>query len=582
MMAEKAFSSKNILLLSSLIFICFLVYFSSLSNGFTNLDDQVQVVQNTSIKTFQLLDIFQSTSVGMYQPVSSLFYALTYQLGGLNAKAFHLLSLLFHCFNILLLFSLFKKISFSNPIALIACSIFALHPMQVESVAWVSAFSTLCFTSFLLLALLNYFKYNENQKKSSIILSYLFFILACFAKSAAIIFPILLICIDWFYYERRTIKVIWTKLIFFAVSVTFGIITLFSRESAGHLSDLSISFGLFDRFFLICHSILFYPFKFIFPNQLSAFYAYPPLTEGFLPIDYYLSPAVLLVIVGFFWKFKPHKLIWFGTSFYLVGIALVLQFIPVGNQVTTDRYIYLPMIGLLIILSHLISRIKQVNIKYAFIILPIVLSFISFERTKVWESDQRIWTDVIEKNPRVAQAHNNLGSYYVQQGDAKKALAFFNEAITLKPYYADAFSNRGSLHSQMGKSKEAMQDFNRAIKLRAHADAYFNRANELVKAKDLNSAILDYNESIKLAKRADVYTNRAFANAQLGNLELAFSDLKTAIKINANYGQAYFLYGMMLNSQGNKQLACQHLNRAMKLKHVKAKQAWEQLCKKGV
>ena len=191
-MKNKAFSSKSLLILISIVVGCFLVYNSSLSNDFHNLDDPVQVVQNQHIRTFQLVEIFQSTSVGMYQPISTIFYALSYQLGGLNAKAFHLLSLLFHCLNILLLFTLFKKLKLHDTVTLIACSIFALHPMQVESVAWVSAFSTLCFTSFLLLGLSQYFKYHESQNKGALILTYLFFILACFAKSAAIIFPLLL------------------------------------------------------------------------------------------------------------------------------------------------------------------------------------------------------------------------------------------------------------------------------------------------------------------------------------------------------------------------------------------------------
>ena len=297
-----------------------------------------------------------------------------------------------------------------------------------------------------------------------------------------------------------------------------------------------------------------------------------------MPITYYLSPLLLIAFAFVCWKYKIHQVIQFGVLFYLIGIALVLQLIPVGNQITTDRYIYLPMLGLLIILGFFLNKVQDKKVKILLLLVPLAFAFLSFERSKIWQNDETIWLDVLSKNPKVAQAHNNLGSYYMQAGKAQKALNHFNIAIREKPYYADAFSNRGSLYAQLEKSDEAMRDFNQALKLRPHADAYFNRANELVKAKDLNSAIADYTASIKLAKSADVYTNRAFAYAQIGKIELATKDLETAIKLDPTYGQAYFLFGMILNTQGQKQAACIKLKKAMTLNHTKAKQAWEQIC----
>lgn len=558
------------------------VFSQSLSFDFTYLDDQEQIVQNPNIKSLnfnKLIDIFKSTSVGMYQPISTFFYAIVHTIGGLNPKAYHILSLVFHFLNILLVFQVFKKFHFTTNLALILTAIFAVHPMQVESITWLSAYSNLCFSFFFLLALLSYIKFTDRNYKVFYFLSLVLFILSGLAKSTAVVFPIVLIAYDFIIKEKALLKASLNKLPFLIVSIGLGIITIVSRESAGHLSDLSISFSWFDRIFLICHSILFYPVKFIAPINLSAFYAYPELSNGNLPALYYLSPLAILLIGVLLWRFRPNKVMLFGMVFYAIGISLVLQFIPVGNQLTTDRYIYLPMLGFLLIIAHFLSKLKSQKLVPFLIIIPLLLALLSYERTKVWENDKSIWTDVITKNPKVAQAYNNLGSYALKENNGKLAMQHFNKAIELKPYYADAYSNRGSLYADLGNSEKAFQDLNQAIQLRPHADAYYNRANEFVKMKDLNSALADYAESLKLKPSPDAYTNRAFVYAQMRQTQKAMDDLNRAIRLNQNYGQAYFLKGMIYNGEGNKNQACSELNKAARLNHVKAKQAIQQLCR---
>ena len=580
-MKENKILSKPYLGFYIICLVCIWVYSSIISYDFTNLDDQVQIVKNSNIRSLSFENIsaiFSSTSVGMYQPISTIFYAVVYSVSELNPGGFHILSLLFHLLNCLLVLKILSKFKINESLAILLTSLFALHPMQVESVSWLSAFSNLCFTFFFLLAFLSYLKFSKSKSKKDYLLTLLFFIFSAFSKSTAVVFPVIIIAYDFIILKNKLIKSVITKIPLFVISIVFGIITIFSRESAGHLSDLSISYSWFDRFFLISHSILFYPLKFIAPINLSAFYAYPELSDGFLPISYYLAPIVILIITGLILKFKPKRIVLFGLAFYLIGIALVLQFIPVGNQLTTDRYIYLPMIGLLIALSNYLKKLPQ-QLVLALFLIPIGLSLLSFERTKIWENDYRLWIDVLDKNERVAQAHNNLGSYVLQQGKSKEAMAHFNRAIEIKPYYADAYSNRGSLFSDLGNSKKAMEDLNQAIELRPHADAYYNRANEFIKLKDLNSALADYDKSIELLPSADAYTNRAFAYAQSNQLDRAFKDLSNAIKLDNTYGQAFFLRGMIYNQTKKKTLACEDFKRAAKLNHEKAQQAYNQLCR---
>lgn len=558
-----------------------LVYIPSLQNDFTYLDDQVQIVNNSTIKSLtvgNLGQIFSSTSVGMYQPLTTTLYALIYQFFELNAMGYHFASLLFHFMNCFLVFQLLKKLKVNEKIIFLLLSIFALHPMQVESIAWVSAFSNLVYTSFYLLSYIAYINFHSKRNQKDLGLTYLFFILACLSKSAAVTLPLVLLAYD-LYSSGTLSKINWlNKLPFIAISILFGLITLFSRESAGHLSDLSIQFNGFERLFLICYSVLFYPFKLILPAQLSAFYPYPEIVDGALPVHYYLSAALLLLIGFLVWKFRKQATLWFGVVFFLLTISLVLQFIPVGNQLTTDRYIYLPMIGLLLIAAQLLKSYAQKKGVLLLFLLPLILAFQSHERAKIWSSDQSIWEDVILNYPNVAQAYNNLGSYVLLSNDKEKALDYFNQAIKLKPYYADAYSNRGNLLAQKGDSKSAIRDYSTAIQLRPHADAYFNRANEFSKLNDLNSAIADYTASIQLQLTADALTNRAFAYLKQQQTTKAKKDLEHSIEKFSNYDRAYYLLAMIYSNQNDKNSACLFLNKAIKLGNPQARGAYQQIC----
>ncbi len=575
-------SKQHLIFLLSLAICIILTHSLSLEHGFTYLDDQVQVVNNSDIQHLDgksLRSIFSSTSVGMYQPVTTLFYAMIYQLNGLNPIGYHLASILFHLLNSILLFNVLKKLGFKDWLLVFLTSIFALHPMQVESIAWVSAFSNLVFTSFYLLSLLYYLNYLNSANKRDYFLVTLFFLLSCFSKATAISLPLILVLLDLLKGKKAELKLLYNKIPLILISLIFAIVTINSREAAGHLSDLSISFGYFDRIFLLSYSILFYPFKFLWGFQLSAFYPYPELTDGLLPLKFYGALVLLITCIWLIFKFREKRMLWIGALIYFLIIAPTLHFIPVGNQLVTDRYIYLPMLGLLLILGTFAKDLPMNNLKYLSLIMIIGLGLMSFERSKVWENDQLIWEDVLSKHPKVAQAYNNLGSYVLLKGEKNLAFQYFDKAVKLKPYYADAYNNRGNLYSQAGESEKAISDFNKAIELRPHADAYFNRANELSNRGNFKLAIEDYNKSIELMPSPDAYTNRAFAKLNLNKDAEAVADLNKAIQLKFDYHQAYFLLAMEARKRVNFEEACNYLQKASQYGNKKAAAGYKELCR---
>lgn len=572
---------KSILYSFAIAIIACAIYLPGINNSFTFLDDHVQIVENPYIKSLgfeSIKGIFSTFFVGMYQPVTTLFYAVTHSLFGLNPTAFHLLSLLIHVVNSLIVFKLLQHFTNAKKLSFLLSLLFLVHPMQVESVAWVSAFSNLLFSFFFLTAFWSYMNYQATRKINYLVLCFILFILSCASKSAAVVLPIILLFYDYYLSKNVKIKLLLQKIPFLAISILFGIVTILGRETAGHLSDLTATFSAFDRVFLVSHSFLFYPSKFLFPYQLSAFYPYPVLNNGALPVLYYLSPIIIIISLVTIILLRQKRLLVLGAGWFTITIALVLQFVPFGNQITTDRYIYLPLFGLLLILGFLLQKVKASTLILLFSIPLVLLSFMSFQRVQIWENDKALWTSVIETHPTVSQAYNNLGSYALKSNKGKEAFDYFNQAIKIQPNYADAYSNRGNLFSQAGNSVAAMKDFNKAIQLKPHADAYFNRANEYSKLNQLNKAVLDYTKSIELKPKADSYTNRAFTYLKFKNIELAKQDLKTAQQLDPNYGRAYFLEGILEQNLGNKTGACAAFVKAADLGEKNAKEAYSQTC----
>ncbi len=574
---------KSVFYWLAIAVIACVIYLPGINNSFTFLDDHVQVVENPFIKSldFQSLKgMFSNFFVGMYQPVTTLIYAVTLSTFGLNPEAFHLLSLLVHVTNCLIVFKILQHFFTTKKLSLILTLLFLVHPMQVESVAWVSAFSNLLFSFFFLTAFWTYIKYKKENNTKYLALCFSLFLLSCLSKSAAVVFPIILLAYDYYLSNKFDIKFVLQKIPFLAISILFGLITILGRETAGHLSDLNETFSAFDRVFLVSHSFLFYPIKLLIPFRLSAFYPYPILTNGSLPILYYISPIVIIgLLTTFFLFLRKKRLIVFGVAWFVITIALVLQFVPFGNQITTDRYIYLPLFGLLVIIGFFLQKLKNPKFILLFIIPLFLLSMLSFQRVHIWENDETLWQSVLETHPTVSQAYNNLGSYALKQNENNKAFDYFHHAIEIQPNYADAYSNRGNLFAQAGNSEAAMKDFNKAIQLKPHADAYFNRANEYSKLNQLNEAILDYSASIKLQPRADSYTNRAFSYLKLRKIELARKDVKIAQELNSSYGRAYFLEGILEQQEDNKAAACAAFLKAAKLGEINAKDAYSKTCR---
>jgi hypothetical protein len=459
--------------LTLLLIITVFTFLPTFNNVFTNWDDQLQVTQNADILEFSfksIQKIFSSFYVGMYQPITTLCFTITNFIFGLNAAAYHFVSLLCHLINILLVFWLMNLITKKKDMVVIVTSLFAIHPMFVEAIAWVSATSTLIYSGFYLGALISYLYYLNSSKKKFLFFTFLLFLISLLSKVMAITLPIVLLLLD-FYKSRKLLskKVITEKIPFFILAIIFGVIAILGRQMAGHLTN---TFTLFDKLFIMMYQIIWYLFKFILPIELSTFYPNPKKINGFLPTIYYLSPVIMVFIGLITLKFKKYwKKISFSFLLFLIPISLTLKVVQVGNQITTDRYTYIPYLGLLLLFTFgyefLIAKKPKLKPYLIALItaLFIVFSTLSFQRTKVWKNSASLWTDVVKKDETVALAHTNLGVTFVGK-DNLKAEKCFLKSIEMDSTFVIPYNNLGFIYLTNNK-KKAEEYLFKAIKVDA-------------------------------------------------------------------------------------------------------------------
>ncbi len=455
----KIYSTHSFLLLLILALTC-VFYAPTFSNDFTNWDDQIQVINNPDIKNLSIQNvksIFSSFYVGMYQPITTLCFAIEYHFFELSAKAFHTVSLVFHLINCTLVYWLVVMVLKRKDLALIVVSLFAVHPMFVEAVAWVSARSTLIYTTFYLTAIITYLYYIKTLKHLYFRLTLGIFILALLSKVMAITLPVLLLLID-VYYKRKLISktIFFEKIPFFSLSITFGIVAIFGRQIEGHFTE---GFSFLDKIFVMSYQILWYVFKFFNPTDLHAFYANPNTENGYLPLLYYCAPFIILCFGFLGFKLKRFRYpLFFLVLFFLIHIALVLKIIQVGNQLTTDRYTYIPYIGLLVFISLIFRNLterKPSSKPYLGALVTVVFlgfGFLTYKQVKVWKNSRSLWSHVIANDDTVSIAHTNLGVTYIGEDDFK-AENYFKKAIEVDEMNVIPYNNIGYININKNPKK---------------------------------------------------------------------------------------------------------------------------------
>lgn len=524
------------------------LYSNSIRNGLTSFDDMDYISYNPYLKDFSLhgiKNIFFSFYAANYHPLTTLFWTAEYNIFGNSAQSYHLINLLFHLLNIALVFYFVKKLLNKNSAALIVALLFAVHPMHVESVSWISERKDVLYSFFFLAALIFYVEYIRNKFSLKwLYMAFLMFVLSLLSKSAAVTLPLIFILIDY-YLKRTDIKYIFfEKIPFFALSLIFGIIALISQGEAIH-NYITPDFPYFDRIFFASYAIAYYLLMAIFPFHFSVLHFYPVLTGGTLPVEYYLSVAVIILLVVLFIKERKHRdLLVLGFGFFLVGILLVIQIIPVGQAIVAERYTYVPYIGLFIIITEYGLNLSY-GLKKIFVVLltGLVIFFCAstYQRNFVWKNSLSLFKDVYEKYPNSYYSCYALGNAYKDTGNIDNAIKFYTKSIEMNADFGDNYNNRGVLRNQMNDYNGAISDLTTALKYpTATAYTFFNRGLAYFNKLDYKNAICDFDSAIVLKHNfTEAFQYRADAKGSLKKFSEALLDYDSAIELDPSNGIAY-------------------------------------------
>jgi tetratricopeptide (TPR) repeat protein len=482
----------------------FVVYLPSLGNGFTNWDDPEYVTGNRLVSAPDLGAILTTPVQGNYHPLTIVSLALNYKISGYEPSSYHWLNVLLHVANTGLVFAFIWSLSAGRLKTAAATSLlFGIHPMHVESVAWVSERKDVLYAFFYLLGLILYLRYARTRRLGTLGVCLAVFVLSLASKPAAVVFPVTLLLLDLFEARRDWSRMILEKVPFFALSLGAGLLTLQAQRMVGAVENPVASTALSNALYA-SYGGLMYVVSLFLPFRLSAVYPYPPNGPG--PATWVAAVVMWAVIPALLFAFRRLRPLLFGWAFFLVNIALVLQFLSVGQVLMADRYTYVPYIGLLLALTWWLDEAAApghpdggwgVSAIVIVLLIPICL-WQTWVRCGVWKDSETLWRDTISKYPS-AVAHNNLGNTLARKGDIAGATANYREAIRLDPRYARAHGNLGRALGLQGRMSESIAEYREALRLKEDfVDARVNLAASLAMQGQLDEAMTHLRRVLEL------------------------------------------------------------------------------------
>jgi protein O-mannosyl-transferase len=541
---------RNYLPVVLIVLVTFISYLPVLGNGFVNWDDDAYVVSNPLITSIHLTDFFTRFFEGNYHPLTLLAYSIEFHFFKAGPAGYHIVNLLIHLVNLVLVFLVVLRLTGKDEVAWIASLLFGIHPLHVESVAWVSELKDLLYSCFFLSAYLCYLQFRKYRNTRLYILCFLFFVLSLLSKAMAVSLPAILLLTDYFEDRKLSFDAWVEKLPFFALSLIFGVVAILAQGSSNALRFLAV-YSFPQRAVLACYGFIRYLFKLTVPYHLSAIYPYPNLRGSPLPGWVYAFPFVLLaLVVAVALSARFSKRFVFGFGFFAITVFLVLQLLPVGNAIVADRYMYIPSIGIFCLAGEEISRRFWKAGKTAAVLLVLAAALLvasTYSRCMVWKDGITLWNDVIAKEDTAAVAYHN----------------------------------RAVLLMQQHKTEDALRDYNKAIQLSISDPAtYVNRGNIFVGQKRFDEALSDYNRAAELDPTYPfAYNGRGAVLIQQQRYAAAISEFTKAVDVRPGYGEGYFNRSIAEYYSGQQALSCRDLQRAVSLSHPGAASAYSRLCR---
>ena len=628
MVSAKTNFRRVFLISLCLIVVIIVPYWQVISFDFVGYDDQEYVTENSKVQKGLTVEglkwAFTTFHSANWHPITWLSHMLDCEFYGLNPTGHHWTNVEFHIANTLLLFFILQYMTGAIWRSAFVAALFALHPLHVESVAWIAERKDVLSAFFGLLSIAAYCRYVGNPRIINYILIILLLGLGLMAKPMLVALPFVFLLLDlWplkrlkfrknaytgaaeFFGFKAISQLIWEKIPLFALVAVASTLTFIAQKSEGAVQALG-ALSLKIRVANALVSYVSYVLKAIWPSNLAVFYPHPGNT---LPA-WQIIVAALLIALSIFLSMrtlKKYPYIAVGLFWYLGTLIPVIGLVQVGNQAMADRYTYIPLIGLFIIVSWgIFDFLKKWHYHTIILILSAisaicVLAVCTFLQVSYWQNGITLFEHTIKVTNKNCVAHNNLGVLLSKEEkfdgavfhydevlkikpkdnralynkgcalrdkrDFDKAAFFFKESLKINPDYAEAHNGLAYILFVQGKPDEAILHYRNALKIKPDfTEAYNNLANVLCFQGKFDKAVLLYKEALRLdPENIDTHYNIGLFYKKQGKLKKAMTHLAKAIKIDPDYAKAYNEIGIILFQQGKYKKAGVFFSKAVQIK----------------
>ena len=569
----------NLMISLFLILAIVMIYGQVGSFGFVDWDDGSYVTKNLYVQKGLseegFIYAFSTFHGGSWHPVTWLSHMLDSELYGLNPAGHHYTNIIFHIANSLFLFFILFRMTGALWRSAFVAALFAVHPLHVESVAWVSERKDVLSTFFGLLMIGSYYRYTKIPDLKNYLLVIIFLSMGLMSKSMLVSFPFVLLLVDFWPLKRIQLKnnsglrledparygfkgiyqLVVEKIPLFVIAFIICILTFFIQRSDGVMASLEV-LPLKTRISNAIISYVSYIFKAIWPHNLSYYY---PYSIGTFPA-WYIYGAAFLILSVLLWAIylsKQYPYVIVGLFWYFGTLVPVIGLVQVSDQAMADRYTYIPLIGLFIVVAWgLPDILKKWQYRKIFLcVLAIVmlssLTMRAFFQTRHWKNSITLFENAVKINVNNYHALNNLITALTVNGKYDDAFFYLSRALKTNPQKVYLRMNLANVLFLRSKPDEAISQYREILQTDSeNADAHYNLAYVLSSQNKLNEAVSHYNETLRIdPKYAKAHYNLGNICFNQGKTAEAFRHYAEAIKIKPDYVQAYNKLGVILFKQ---------------------------------
>jgi protein O-mannosyl-transferase len=548
--------------------ITFAVFGQTLQHEFVNYDDGDFVYENPVVTQGLTLKgivwVFTHRTFAIYHPLTMFSLMADHQLYGLHAGGYHFTNVLLHTASVILLFLILRQMTGALWRSAFVAAVFAIHPLRVESVAWVAERKDVLSAFFFMLTLGAYVRYvRKPDSPGRYLVVAAAFVLALLSKPTVLTLPFVLLLLDYwplrrFEQPRKLSRLILEKIPLLALAAGACAVAVLVSE---HLIIPEGNFSIPAR---LGNALVYYAIylrQMVWPAGLAVPYLSPH--NGVQPWEMALAGALLAGLSAVAWgerRRRPWLLM--GWLWYLGMLTPMIGIKPVGAFARADRYTYLPQIGIYVALTWLVAEWRMSRVALGSLMAGVlaVLMVCAWKQTAYWQNSETLWTHTLACTTDNYIAHNNLGGDLLGQGRVDEAINHFLNALQLKPDFAKAHYNLGLAFFRKGRVDEAIAQYQEALHINSsYADEHRNRGLALARKGRLDEAITQYQQEQQInPDLAEVHYNLGNALLQQGKVDEAITQYQQALEINPDCAEAHYNLGVALFQTGKVDEAITH------------------------